>query len=161
MTDAISIQITGDRDVGLRFDQFPQQIHAKLLGTITSLTERLYGQVRAATPKRTGRLQSEIAQHVYDSEDRIAGVVSVDAEFAKAGALEYGARGRSRITEHSMRLDHVFANRLSGPISVMVEAHSRQMNLVAERFLRGPEGAMAAEAVAELQADVDAVAGAN
>lgn len=157
MTD-FGFTVTGDRRVALKFDEFPKALHDRILARIASLTSRLEARVRSAAPTATGKLQSLIVSKVYDNaQDRIRGRVTVSGDFGKAAALEYGARKTAKVKAHEMRLDHVFANRLAAPLTVMVAAHSRQPNIAERKFLRGPIAAMRPEIVQELrQAVADA-----
>jgi len=150
----IQYLVTGDRQVALKFDRFPQQAHDRLLARIQALTAELEARVLAAEPRRTGRLHSATISKVYDDQEKIGGRVTVRADFAKAAALEYGAHRPTKVAAHEMRLDHVFAERLTAPMTVMVMLHRRMPNIAAYRFLRGPLAQMAPEIQAELQAAV-------
>lgn len=158
MADGISVVITGDRAVQEKFDRFPQEAHQRLHATIEQFTERLVGRVRAAAPKRTGRLESEIRELVSDKPERIVGLVYIRgqerSDYAKAGALEYGAHSTAKVSAHAMRLDHVFATALQAPLTVSVEAYSRQMNIAEHRFLRGSIDSMKGEIERALRAAV-------
>ncbi len=151
MAGDLGVVVSGDRNVSIKFDEFPQKLHRQLLARIVALTNALAARVRGAVPVLTGKLQGEIGSRIYDKEDRIVGVVEVTGDYAKAGALEYGAQGTSQVGSHSLQLDHVFYTKLNGPIAVMVAAHSRQMNLVATRFMRGSEADMRVEITAGLK----------
>lgn len=145
----INVVITGDRAVQEKFDRFPQAAHKRLHDVIESFTERLVGRVRAAAPKRTGKLESEIRELISDKPERIVGLVYIRGQdrndYAKAGALEYGAHGQAKVSAHEMRLDHVFSHALAGPLMVSVAAYSRQMNIAEHRFMRGSIDAMKGE----------------
>lgn len=147
----IAVTISGDREVALKFEQFPQRAHASLLSRITNLTTQLEARVRAAEPSLTGKLRGETVSHVYDDPERIRGVVTVSADFAKAGALEYGAHRATRVKEHYERLGHVFA-RLISPLAVVVSEHTRIPNIQEHAFLRGPLAEMEPEVVEQLKA---------
>lgn len=154
MTDSIGIAISGDRQVALRFDEFPQQAHEALRAHITTLVADLRARVVAAEPKRTGRLERETVAVVNDGANRITGLVRISAEFGKAGALEYGAHGTAKLKAHYARLDHVYS-RLVAPMSVMIAAHSRQVDIAEHRFLRSGLDAVRDEAVNEMRAALD------
>jgi hypothetical protein len=68
--DSVKIDITGDRLVGLRFDEFPTDLHDALLEQIDGLTSELFGRVLARVPTATGNLRSKLRQRVYDDEHR-------------------------------------------------------------------------------------------
>lgn len=152
---AIGIIVEGAREVDLRFERFPQGCHDELSAKIKARMPRLASAVRAKTPRKTGKLASEVTSSVRDTKERITGIVTVSGDFAKAGALEYGAHGTAKVGAHEARLDHVFGNQLHDPITVSVRAHTRQMNIPAHRFLRGPFEAERSEIEAELRQAVD------
>jgi hypothetical protein len=155
----MSFTIAGDRNVSLRFDKFPTELHNRFLAAIRAITARLADAVRADAPHgKTGKLERSIVERVYDDgADRIKGRVTVDADFAKAAALEYGAHKRTQVAKHDMKLDHVFARRLAAPTTVVVGAYSRTPNIAATRFIRGPLAAAEAGIAEELRAIVDAL----
>lgn len=156
MAEIIGVSVTGAREVELEFDSMPQAMHARLLSRITFFIERLAGLVRAAVPRKTGKLASEIVSAVRDSADRITGEVSFSAEFAKAGALEYGGSGKTfEVGSHTMRLDHVFSQKLGAPTEVLVKAYRRPLGIIARRFERGSFDTMAPEIEAGLRGEVD------
>lgn len=152
MADEIGVIVTGDRDVSLKFDEFPQDLHDALLSRIGTLTDRLAGAVRSGVHARTGKLRGSISEAVYDDQPRkITGRVFVDEDYAKAGAIEYGAHGRAKVSAHEALLGHAWGKKLSSPVEVMVSAHGRQMNVVAQRFLRGPLASLSGDIASELQ----------
>lgn len=157
----IRFDVTGDRQVGLRFDAFPDGLYQDLLDEITKDTRQLFAAIQALTPRRTGKLAGEERMRVFQSKDRITGQIDIDApkgseEFAKAGALEYGAhRARGLLKTHPMKLDHFWSNKLDAPITVMVEAHARPPNVAEVAFERGPLAAMGPEIAARLNAVVE------
>lgn len=156
--DTIRVNVTGDRQVGIRFDEFPDELYDDLKAEISALTTELYGLIDAATPDRTGRLRSEERARVYSDKDRISGRVTIagdSKDFAKAGALEYGAHRSTKVSAHQMRLDHVFGQKLSAPLMVLVDAYSRTPDIQEVAFERGPLGAMEPEIIARLNAVVE------
>ncbi len=159
---AVAVETRGAREITLRFDAFPAQIHAKLEERIGALTSALLERVQAATPVRTGRLRSEITSREFgDSENRVAGYVSVFApgikgEYAKAATLEYGTDKPRRIPDHG----GIFRRLGRGQKSV--ESHlTRAVHIDAFRYLRGPLDAMRAEITASLEAAIAEAANAG
>ena len=138
----------------------PKQLHDRLLARLRIITSTLEGKIKAEEPNRTGKLRSETTSAVYDDwPKKVSGRVFVDGEYAKAGALEYGAHGHAKVGEHAARLDHVWGKKLGSPTVVMVSAHSRQMNIMARKFLRGPLADFGADAIAQLREEVEQTAG--
>ena len=155
----LGIELVDDRLATLRFEQFPQFAHARLLVALNNIEQRLEGAVRVAQPVRSGKLQSQTGGRVYDHGNRIAAVVGVRAPDAndarKAAALEYGSSKALMIRAHSMKLTHLWGRAIS-PITIRTNPHQRIPNLPALRFLRGPLEAMRSTALAEMQAAVEA-----
>lgn len=165
--DAIRIDVAGVQQVGLRFDSFPDVLYEDLRQEIDALSLELFARVGAATPTRTGALLSQERLRLFTDKTRITGYIDIAGgegsyDFAKAGALEYGAHRATKVASHAMRLDHYWADKLSAPITVMVDAYTRTPNIVEHAFERGPLEAMQPEILARLNAVVaSAVAGTN
>lgn len=165
--DNIRINITGDRQAGLKFEEFPDDLYEDLRREIDSLTHELFGLVQAATPSRTGELRSQERVRIFTDKNRITGYIDVagksgSQDFAKAGALEYGAHRKTKVSAHSMKLDHVWGEMLNAPINVMVAAYERTPNIAEHAFERGPLAIMQPEILGRLNAAVEqAVAKAN
>jgi len=156
---SIHIDISGTRQVGLRFDQFPDDLRAELHATIDDLAQQLYAQVQARTPTLTGRLLGEEGVTVFADPDKISGKVYVAApnqqDARKAAALEYGSTGKAvSVTSHAMGLDHYWSSKLSAPETVIVSAYNRTPNIAEVAFERGPLDEMAPEIAARLNAVV-------
>lgn len=155
----LGLELTGDREVTLRFETFPQAVHARLLAAMQQIEQRLQAAVIAAQPSRSGALRSMTGGRVYDHGNRIAAVVGVRAntpnEAKKAAALEYGSRGMAvTVRTHTASLDHLWARAIA-PIRVTVPDHHRVPNIRAQRFLRGPLDAMAPSILQDLAQAVD------
>src|SRR6185437_5854493 len=104
----VTITITGDRKVGLRFEELTPRLHDALLVHIRRLTDELLTRVQQAEPVRTGHLKSSTVAKIYDDETKIAGRVTLSADFAKAAALEYGAHKATRVKAHASSVSTVF-----------------------------------------------------
>ena len=152
------ITLTGDTSTILRFEQFPQAVHARLLATLNSIEQRLEAAVVAAEPVKQGQLVALTGGRVYDHGDRIAAVVGVrtkDQDSAlKAMALEYGSHKALMVRAHEAKLTHLWGRAIS-PMMVQVAQHSRVPNIDPRRFLRDPAAAIRAEAIAEMRASLD------
>jgi len=165
--DSVRIDVTGARQAGLRFDQFPDALHDELLGEIRSLANELFARVVAATPSATGLLRSQERVRVFDDPSRITGYVDIEGtkgsqDFAKASALEYGAHKATKVKAHEMGLDHYWSLKLAQPETVLVQAYDRTPDIDAVSFERGPLAAMQPEVLARLNAVVEkAIAEAN
>lgn len=168
MNDQIRIDIEGDRQSGLRFEEFPDHLHDEFLAEINSLSNELANRIEAAAPSKTGTLRSQVRLRMFDQEDRIRGYIDIEGrkgstDFAKAGALEYGSKGKpTKISAHNMRLDHYWNHRLAAPTTVLVEAYERTPDIAEHSFMRGPLAAMRPEILKRLTDVVErAVADAN
>lgn len=146
----------GDRELGLRFEKFPTQAHAKLEQRMHKLVDSLQARAEAIAPRgATGRLKTEIKGRVFaDSPTRIAGYVEVYApgvpgEYPKAATLEYGTdkprkiadRAHSGLLARVTRSQRRIAARMSKPV-----------HIAAFRYLRGASAEMRDEVGTELAA---------
>lgn len=142
--------ISGDQAAVLHLEQIPDVVHRRLLAPITSLTARLLAAVRAREPKRTGRLVNETKMRITEAGDVVRGQVFVAAsgpnEHGKAGALEYGARRRVSVSGYQ-RSGHTPTG---APAEQIVAAYTRQANIIARHYERGPLDEMRPEIVREL-----------
>lgn len=170
MSDQIRIDIAGDRQSGLRFEEFPDDLRDDLRAEIDELSHDLLGRIEAAVPTNTGKLRSQVRLRMFEEDDRIRGYIDIagqgsgsQSDFAKAGALEYGSTGKpSKISAHQMKLDHFWHQRLNAPINVLVDAYNRTPTIAEHSFMRGPLTAMRPEILQRLGNTVEqAVAGAN
>ena len=162
--DNIKIDVQGDRQVGLRFEEFPDVLYSDLHQSINELTLELYARVRGAAPSDTGDLQSKVRVRIFTDKERITGYVDIagqkgSQDFAKASALEYGAHRRTKVSAHKMRLDHHWDKKLAAPQLVIVKAYNRQANIAETAFERGSLEAMRPEILAKLNATVAKAAG--
>lgn len=158
--DAVRVNITGERRVGLLFETFPDALYEDLRREINGITIELLARVEAATPDRTGKLRSQERMRLFADANRITGYVDVDAPkgsgaFAKAGALEYGAHRATKVRSHTMKLDHHWDLALASPETVMVDAYTRTPNIQEYAFERGSLAAMQPEIAARLNAVVE------
>lgn len=157
--DTIRIDISGDRQVGVRFDEFPDELYDSLRQEIDSLSGQLYSLVQANTPVNEGTLRSQERLRLFTDKTRITGYVDIDGgkgsnDYAKAGALEYGAHRATKVSAHAMGLDHYWAHKLLEPETVMVEAYQRTPNIAERAFERNSLAAMEPEVLARLNAVV-------
>lgn len=141
----IDITPVGANNVIQSFDRLPDAVRRRLVERIGRLTRQLEGRVRAAAPRRAGRLARGVRSKIFVDTDRVRGRVFIaggDAqEHRKAGALEYGARRMTAVRAHQRRMS-------------LVERYSRRVNIAERRFLRGPLDAMRGQAMAEIAAAV-------
>lgn len=159
MADEFGVFITGAREVELAFDEeIPLEFHQILYEQVAFFTKELEAVEQARIPRRTGELASEMDEWVDDAINRITGYVSFTGDYAKAGALEYGApgpRNRNSVKAHPERLSHVFARHLAAPLTVMVAAHTRRLNIREYRFARGALETLTPQIEAGLQTAID------
>jgi hypothetical protein len=157
----LGIRLTNERAATLRFDQFPQFAHDRLLAAMQEIEQRLEAAIIAQEPTKTGALRSWTGGRVYDHGNRIAAVVGVRAPSAdaakKAAALEYGSHKALTVRAHTARLAH-FWSRAVPEIMVVHPAYSRTPNVDDKRFLRDPAEMVRGDAMGLLQAAVDQAA---
>jgi hypothetical protein len=166
MNDFLSMEVSGVRRAGLRFEKFPAAAHDRLLATLWSLEKRLEAAVLAAEPEKSGDLKTLTGGRVYDHGDRIAAVVGVNVKASsnpsfnarKAATLEYGNRGIAiAVKAHTAKLDHLWSRAFSR-ISDHALFYMRTPTITGRRFLRGPIEALHATALTEMKAALAAAA---
>lgn len=158
------MEIRGERRVGLRFEQFPQEAYSALFTAIDELIAELFDRVMASIPRRSGALADALTYTVRGYPDRIAGYVGFGKSgenpvkiFAQAAALEYGAHTKGMVKAHRFQLDHVFSHAIE-PMMVMIkEAYSRTPDIVEHAFLRGSLSGMDTQIIMTMQAALDSV----
>lgn len=163
MSDQIRIDIAGDRQSGLRFEEFPDHLRDALRDEISALTREAFGRYRAQVPVKTGKLQRQVREAVHNDPDKVKGVVYIDgkgsgsgSDFAKAGALEYGSTGKKfDVKAHRMNLSHVFERALAAPMNVLVKASKRHSTIREHRFARGTIESMSSDVLKRLNAVVE------
>ena len=153
----VTVTTRGARELALRFEEFPQEVHATLSQRIKEVTDALYDQIRLAALDKfahpTGKLQSEIAGRFFnDSQTRIAGYVSVFAggdrnEYAKAATLEYGSEKPRKV---SAKAGAGAMMRLTGSNRRVYARMTKPALIPAFRYLRGPFDEMRPEIIAAL-----------
>lgn len=157
----ISVTVTGDRELTLRFERFPVELRSRLAAAVRELTEELYGRVLDTEPFKTGKLRAETVERVFeDTPERLAGYVSIYApgnadEYAKAATLEYGTDKPRKVPDRA----HGFMTRLNGSHRRILARFSKPVHIEAHRFLRGPLAAMRGEVEARLNAAIAQAAG--
>jgi hypothetical protein len=145
----ITVRITGESEVEHRLDEAPRELHRQLVSRATTLTSRLLGAVRAAEPRRTGKLAGETRMQVDETPDSVTGRVIVEAtgnEREKALALEGGAHGVGKEGHRERSAMAAYRARDTR----MIEAYNRPGIIMARRYLRGPFEEMHGEIEAEL-----------
>lgn len=151
--------ITGDREVGARFEKWPKDMHDALYQRIVRLTQELYERVLSLVPERTGQLRSEIISKVYNDPQSIKGVVTLGGkitknEAIKAAALEYGGHGRAKIKKRYKRTITEAFGRSISPMTIQVQPYVREVNIDERAYMRGGLADIREEAQAELAAAI-------
>lgn len=149
-----NILIDSDKAIRAQFETFPKRYHELILEKITTWTADLKTRVSGSAPSRTGRLRSSIISRVIDRETRIKGLVTVDKDFVKAGALEYGAHRSTHVSGHLRLQTHFFATQIV-PERVYVSPYTRIPNIAEHRFMRGSLAGLEPEVVSTLGRLVD------
>jgi len=144
-------------------DKLPEALRARLAVTIRELADELVAEVKAAEPRRTGRLQQMTRDFVDVQESWVRGRVRVlrsslgASEAAAAGALEYGAPGRRgafRVRAYRRKLTQVFGRPTTSNQSVLVSSYTRKAHIRAVRFLRDPAARMLPRARLAIEAAI-------
>jgi hypothetical protein len=135
-----------DRRIVARFDNLPRQLKQNLHRAITEITEMMAVRVRAAEPRRTGRLLSLTRSFVDERPNWIRGRVRIlgtaqQRHNIAAAALEYGANATVSVRAY---------RRGGAP----VRSYRRRTHIAARRFLRGPAAELRGVARAAIEAAV-------
>lgn len=153
-----AVSAAGDRRIEARFERFPEKLRGALRDEITAIIAELEARVISAEPVRTGKLRAETQAFVDDRKDFIRGRVRVitsgKGDGAKVAALEYGAHALSPVRAHARTIAHIYG-RLVAPRQIIVSAYSRQLDLPAHQFLRGPLAEMRGEIMERLKRAVE------
>jgi len=158
--DDFGVFVAGDREVALRFDEFPKKLHDVLLTKITSLAGKLEERVlffipRGKTESRR-RLASFVKKEVFDDKGvKIVGRVTFSGDYEKAGAVEWGVHSSFSQKLHDESRSTVFGRRISAPIDVVIKRHTRTVNIAPAHMLVRAEGSIAGDAEQELRQAVD------
>lgn len=143
--------VTGEREVLARLDTLAERVQKRLKARLERLVPQIEADERSRAPVRTGKLRSEIQGHVTAGTDFVVGQVRVAAqnraEFAKAGALEYGAHGTAAVHAFSRAGHTPFGQRAEQ----MVDAYTRRVDVMAHRYVRGAAENWRNEAKAALE----------
>lgn len=142
------IEIKSARELGVKFQEFPDQARANIRLAIERQTATLLGRVRSAAPEDSGKLRSEISSRVYDDTNKITGRVFVGGDFSerskrgsvaagKAAALEYGAHSVAVVRAYTSKLDHIYS-RFVTPFAVSVAGYQRRVTIAGDSYLRAP-----------------------
>ena len=158
----INVALTGEREVALRLERFPAELHTRLVQAVRELTDELYARIIDTEPFKTGKLKSETLEREFsDNPDRIAGYVSIYApgdpdEYAKAATLEYGTDKPRKVPDRA----HGFLMRLNGSHRrIAARLSSQPVHIEARRYLRGPLAAMRSAVEARLEQAIAAAVG--
>lgn len=158
----MAVVTRGDKEISLRFDQFPQQFKEALKSEIDELVAEALALSQKAAPRKTGKLRGELKGRTFIGETRVAGYVSVYAggdsnEYIKAATLEYGSKKPRRIFKKD-----VYTITKRGKKRRAVDRFTRPAVIREFRYLRGPLADMQPEIKRRLQAVLEAqVAAAN
>lgn len=151
-------RVEGALQTALRFERFPDALRDALRDEIEQIAREAFGQVAAIVPRRSGELASRERLRAFETPDSVGAVVDfgggddTPGHDAKAGALEYGSRGKPvTVRAHPADLTVVFGRRLNEPHERMVRAFNRTPNLRAQPFVRPVSAAMQSDIFARLE----------
>lgn len=159
----IHIDLKGDRQAGVRFEEFPSALRDDLRSEIATLSDELFARIQGQIPSKSGELRSRLTKRIFDKEDRVTAYITINAqdqsEHRKAASLEYGSRGKKvRVKPHKMRLDHYWSEKLAAPRTIVTKAFDRTPSIREHKFLRGPLDTMRPQINSRLKAVVESAA---
>jgi len=157
----LNFRLEGDVAAGLRFEEFPNDLRDALKGEIEALGREAFTKVAARVPRKTGRLASQERLRLVEGENYVTAIVDfggADAQgqdHAKAGALEYGSKGKAvAVRAYERRIDRVFGRALAAPMDRLVKAYNRTPKVAERDFVRGAVQDMRPEIIQRLEAVV-------
>lgn len=151
----MAVVTRGDKEISLRFDQFPQQFKEAIKSEIDALVAEALQRSQKAAPKKTGKLRGELKGRTFVGETRVAGYVSVYAggdsnEYVKAATLEYGSKKPRRIFKQD-----AYTVTKRGKKRRVVDRFTRPAIIREFRYLRGSLDEMQPEIKRRLQAVIE------
>lgn len=152
----MAVVTRGDKEISLRFEQFPGQLKDALKAEIDELVAEALQRSQKAAPKKTGKLRGELKGRTFVGLTRVAGYVSIYAggdsnEYVKAATLEYGSKKPRRIFKKD-----VYETTKRGKKRRVVDRLTRPAVIREFRYLRGPLEEMKTEITRRLQAVLEA-----
>ncbi len=147
------VTVANEREVALRFDRFPVELHEFLRQRIHAIVDQLYRRILDTEPFKTGKLKSETVEREFsDNPERVAGYVSIYApsssnEYAKAATLEYGTHKPRREFEKTNSVTARFGKSRRR----VALRFTKPVHIEARRYLRDPLEAMRPAILAELE----------
>lgn len=153
----MTLTTSGDREIALRFETFPDRVRQRITQRVSSLIDSLKARIKAATPYDAANhsaihLRDEIESRMYtDQPDRVAGYVSVYSpgdpkQYPKAATLEYGSDAIRRKLEKSASL----FDRFGRPKRRVIGRANAAAHIRAFAYLRGPFEGIKSEAETSL-----------
>ena len=156
----LGVTVTGAQETSIKFDRFPDEMREALYIKIEGQTAVLEDRILFRVPRgKTGALARSIKRDMFDDKNKVVGRVTVDADFVKAAAIEWGVHSAFEQGSYDVLRQTVFSRRLLEPVLVTIERHTRNVNIVAARFERGALEEAAPGIETELRATVDAEVG--
>jgi len=131
--------VTGDKEVGIRLRNAPNQVRMSLRQAVTEqtirlqrdiVTQKLQGQVLRV---RTGTLQRSIDQVTTESGDTVTGMAWTNVKYA--ARHEFGFTGTESVKAHMRKIKQAFGRPIAEK-EIAVKAFSRNIKYPARSFMR-------------------------
>lgn len=137
----IKATVVGSERINQKFDNMPGNVTMSIAKRIQIILFTLEGNVKSkkltgqALHVRTNRLRSSIhASDVAITADKVSGTVGTNVIYA--AAHEYGFNGSVNVKAHLRNIKQAFGHKLKSPVTVKVNAFTRQMRIPESSFLR-------------------------
>lgn len=155
MADGIQVEIQS-ANFSKSLDNLPASVRTRLIIAITALVTEMAGRIIARAPDKTGKLRGTIQPRVFtDNPNRVAGYVTSRGDKPKVAALDRGVSKTVSVRAHEAKLDHAWKTKLNSPLTVMVEAHDRRLQLAPTQFFTGPAAGMQADIEAAVETAIN------
>ncbi len=143
MSDSITGQLIGDRELVAKFGQLSPKVHLRLVKAMHAAMTRLQAYVQSAKLSgqvlhvRTGAGRRSVGEFVEDLAEEVLGKVGIPSgpTLVYMRAHEFGFDGTVSVKEHLRRIKEAFGRPIP-PTDVTVGAHTRTMHLAERRWLR-------------------------
>jgi hypothetical protein len=124
----------------LKIDEIPKKTLRNLRPAVQELAKQVRSQGRAMAPVRTGLLTRKITYTTKVYDDAV--IARVWSKAPHAHLMEYGMFADEFIRSHSRNLTVVFGRPLASPITVIIRAHARKVQVPGYHYMHGALEAM-------------------
>jgi HK97 gp10 family phage protein len=138
----INAELSGDREVIIRFNKIPESVRNRLSKEVERLAIKMVGVVKTdylsgqSLKVKTGHLRGSINEKTTSTGDSVTAVVGPNMEKAKYAAYhEFGFHGTETVKAHLRTITSVFGRSIT-PTQIAVRSFSRTIDYNGHPFMR-------------------------